>query len=86
MYFPPVGPENLIRLGEDLLRASSILNQELQLTGYSIRPENRECVSEISDLMSINRTSPTGLSSKEAAELAKTFRRVLFPTKSSPSP
>jgi len=74
--FPSVGLENLIRLGEDLLRVASVPDAILR---YPIMDEDCQDILSISDLISRNGTSTTGLSSEEAAVLEGTFRKVDFP-------
>jgi hypothetical protein len=75
--FPVVGPENLVRLAEDSLRVYSTL---LRLEpSYGDVEADRECISSISGLTSRDATSPTRLSSAEAAVLAEMFHQVLFP-------
>ena len=71
--FPPLSPENLVRLGEDLLQACSIYNQ---IRHIPPRDKNR---SSISALISRGKASPTGLSSEGAAALAENFRKVPLP-------
>ena len=73
--FPPISPENLIRLGEDLLHVHPIY---CEVWGWIYREEG-EYVSSISNMISRGKTSPTGLSSEEATALAETFRKVPLP-------
>jgi len=92
--FLSVSPRNLIRLGEDLLRASSI---PTTLTNSPTTPEDRQYLSSVSDLISGDRTFTTnpspvegaalwspeetaaGLSPAEVTTLAETFRGVRLP-------
>jgi len=71
--FPPLSPENLIRLGEDLLHVCSIYNQ---IRYIPPQDKNR---SSISALISRGKKSPTGLSSEGAAALAEIFLEVPLP-------
>ena len=71
--FPPLGPENLVRLGEDLLHVYPIWCK------YSNEARNDECVSRVSAMISKSKNSPTGLSPAEATILAEMFRKVLLP-------
>jgi len=74
--FLPLGPENLIRLGEDLLHTFPIFQPDER----RIPNEDKEHISSISNLVSRNRISPTDLPSEEAAALAETFCKVPFPS------
>ena len=74
--FPPVRPKNLIRLGEDLLRASLIPATGMS---YPVGAEDRQYLSLVSDMISRDRYSPTGLSPEESEALAETFRKVNSP-------
>lgn len=60
---------NLIRLGEDVLRAASILS-------YATLDRDRQYLPQISDLMSRVKASPVGLFSTEADALVEIFREV----------
>ena len=71
--FPSLSPENLIRLGEDLLRACTIHGE------VRSAPTNNKYLSSISALMPRGKTSPTGLSSEKATALAEIFRNVSLP-------
>ena len=71
--FPPLGPENLVRLGEDLLHVYPIW---CEYRGYA---RNDERVSRISVMISKSKNSPTDLSPAEATILAEMFREVLLP-------
>jgi len=71
--FPLLSPENLVRLGEDLLHVCPIYNH-LRF----IHPQDKHR-SSISALISRGKTSPTGLSSEEALALARIFRKVSLP-------
>jgi len=77
VVFPPLGSEDLIRLGEDLLHVYPIYYKDS-------KPEE-ETISSISDLISRGKTSPTGLSSADATVLAETFRKVTPPLPNPPS-
>ena len=69
--FPPVSPENLIRLGEDLLHVYPIYRE------HRNEAWGKEYLSSISTVISRGtRTSPTNLSSEEATALAEAFRKV----------
>lgn len=72
VVFPPVCNKNLIRLREDLLRASSALP-------YQTIGDEHQYLSSISDLLSRDKTSQTDLSSAEATELERMFRMVSLP-------
>jgi len=74
--FPLVRRRNLIRLGEDLLHASSI---PTAIAYYDVTSTERQYLSSISDLISRDRTSPIGLSPAETAALAGRFRKVPIP-------
>ena len=75
--FPAVGPENLVRLAEESLQVYSTL---LRLhPPYGDVVADREYISSISGLASRDATSPTGLSSAEAAASTETSHQVLFP-------
>ena len=75
--FPAVGPENLVRLAEESLQVYSTL---LRLNpSYGDVVEDREYISSISGLVSRDTTSPTRLSSAEAAASTETSHQVLFP-------
>ena len=69
--FPPVSPENLVRLGEDLLRASSI---PISFDCQHISAEGRQYLSSISGLISRGKISPMGLA--EVVDLAKIFQKA----------
>ena len=71
--FPPLGPEDLVRLGEDLLHVYPIWCK------YDKYLRNDECVSSVSAMISRGTISPTDLSPAEATVLAETFRKVLLP-------
>ena len=71
--FPPLGPEDLVRLGEDLLHVYPIW---CEYRGYA---QNDERVSRVSAMISKSKNSPTDLSPAEATVLAETFRKVLLP-------
>ena len=71
--FPPLGPEDLIRLGEDLLHVYPIWCK------YDKYLRKDECVSSVSAVISRGTISPTDLSPAEATVLAETFRKVLLP-------
>ena len=72
--FPPVGHKNLIRLAEELSYTFSILP-----LNPGERATLRTMQEHISKVISGGGTSPTSVSSVEAAALAGTLRRVLFP-------
>ena len=72
--FHSLSHENLIRLGEDLLRVFSSLRQE----GLKFSTQTSESMSSISDLMPGGGAS-TGLSSADATALAEMFRKVTYP-------
>ena len=71
--FPPLSPEDLIRLGEDLVHIYPIHDKHV---GY---PWHDERVSLISDMISKGKTSPMGLSPEEATLLAEAIRKVPLP-------
>ena len=80
--FPSISPKNLIQLGEDLLRASSI---PATIANSPTTTEDLPYLSSISDLISGDRTFPYDLSPEEAAVLlspgevaglTETFREV----------
>jgi len=71
--FPPVGRENLIRLGEDLLHVYPIYHE------YQDATRQDEHVSSISVVISRYKTSPTSFTRKEETILAETFRKVPLP-------
>jgi len=71
--FPPLSPENLIRLGEDLLHTCPIHNQARST------PLNNKYLSPISAMMPRGKTAPTRLSLEEATALAEIFRKVYLP-------
>jgi len=71
--FPPLSPENLIRLGEDLLHACLIHNRARST------PESNRYLSSISAIMPRGETAPTRLSLEEATALAEIFRKVSLP-------
>ena len=71
--FPPLSPEDLLRLGEDLLHVYPIWCE------HGKYARNNECVSSVSAVISRGTNPPTGLSTDEATELAETFRKVLLP-------
>ena len=68
--FPPVGPENLIRLGEDLLHVLPIYREDGN--------ENLgdEYVLLISNEVAWGKASLSGLSPRGATTLTRTFRKV----------
>jgi len=72
--FPPLGPEDLVRLGEDLLHICPIYNK----VRYHSQ-EDDEHLSSISNVISRGMISPMGLSSEEATALAERFRKVPLP-------
>ena len=76
--FPPVGPKNLVRLAEDSLRVYSTLRR--LNPWYGAVAADREYISSVSGLISTSRdaTSPTSLSSTEAAALTEIFCEVSF--------
>ena len=78
--FLPLGPVNLIRLGEDLLHTHPIYYQEHPTT-----IQDQKYVSSISNVIPWDKPSPTDLSSEEATALAETFREVHSPAGSPPS-
>jgi hypothetical protein len=81
--FPAVGPENLVRLAEESLQVYSTL---LRLNpSYGGVVADREYISSISGLISRDATSPTRLSSAEAAASTETSHQVLFPRYTFPS-
>ena len=72
--FPPLGSEDLIRLGEDLLHVHPVFYRARYL------PEQRHgYVSSISNVVSRGKSPPMDLSSEEVTALAGTFRKVLSP-------
>lgn len=71
MDFALLGPEILIKLGEDFVRASPA--PKLVTPWPSIE---RYYASKISEVVSRARISPAGLSSQDATVLAKTFHEV----------
>jgi hypothetical protein len=81
--FPVVGPENLVRLAEDSLQVNSTLLRMNPSYGGVVA--DREYISSISGLISRDATSPTRLSSVEAAASTETSHRVLFPRYTFPS-
>ena len=72
--FHSLSHENLIRLGEDLLRVFSSLCQD----GWEFSAETSESMSSISHLMP-RAGALTGLSSADATALAEVFRKVTYP-------
>jgi len=68
--FPPLGSEDLIRLGEDLLHVYPIYCEE-----HNTRQDGKY-VSSISEVVVRGKNSATGLSSEEATALAEMFRKV----------
>ena len=66
--------ESLIRLGEDLVHAFSILRQN----GWEYSTLTSEFMSSVSDLMPRGGAS-TGLSSADATVLAEMFHEVSYP-------
>ena len=75
--FPAVGPESLVRLAEESSQIYSIL---LRLNpSYGDVAADREYISSISGLIPRDVTSPTRLSSAEAAVLTETYYQVLSP-------
>jgi len=73
--FPPLGSEDLIRLGEDLLHVYPIFYKDR----YYLPKRDSKTVSSISAVILRGKTSPTGLSPEEATALAETFRNVPLP-------
>jgi len=71
--FPPVSPENLIRLGEDLLHVCPIHDK---VRCASLKGRH---LPSISAMISRGKISPTGLSSEDATALAEIFRKVSLP-------
>jgi len=72
--FPSVSPEDLIRLGEDLLHVYPIYYED-----PTFSKRDGETISSISEVILRGKTTPTGLSSEEATALSETFREVLLP-------
>ena len=73
--FPPLGSEDLIRLGEDLLHVHPIYYDPQ----YGVLEQGAKTLSSISNVISSGKTSPTGLSSEETTALSETFRKVPLP-------
>jgi len=71
--FPPLGSEDLIRLGEDLLHVYPIYREHRGGT------RGDEYVSPVSNVISRGENTPTDLSSEEAIALTETFRKVPLP-------
>jgi len=69
--FTSVAPEILTKLGEDFVRALSVPNPELHWV-----QREQDCADRISEVVSRTRTSPTGVSSRDATVLAETFHEV----------
>ena len=72
--FPLLGSEDLIRLGEDFLHVHPIYIKNSYNTG-----QDDEYLLSISNMISMGKVSPTGLSSEDATALAETFRKVPLP-------
>ena len=71
--FVSLGPENMTRLAKDFMRTS--------LVPCPTRPQwqvEREYADRVSEVASRTGRSPTSLSSRDAAVLAKSFRKVFF--------
>lgn len=77
--FPPVEPEDVIRLREDFLHASHVYRKYLE--GQPKHQLDREHISLIPDVISRVKISLEGSPSEEATALAEIFREVPFPRK-----
>jgi len=71
--FTSLGPEILTKLGEDFVRALSVPNPMLH---WALG--EKDYADRISEVVSRASRSPTGLSSRDATELAETFRKACF--------